>query len=45
MVMVKVGTGMFTRLRKMGKVFENFVELLEGSMRCVEGKSQIYTAD
>jgi hypothetical protein len=25
--MVKVGTGMFTRLRKMGKVYENFVEL------------------
>jgi uncharacterized membrane protein YsdA (DUF1294 family) len=30
MVMVKVGNGMFTRLRKMWEVYENFVELLGG---------------
>jgi hypothetical protein len=34
MVMVKVGIGMFTRLRKMWKVYENFVELL-GGLCCV----------
>jgi hypothetical protein len=45
MVMVKVGTGMCTRLRKMWKMYEHFVELLGGSLWCVERKSLTSTQD